>query len=77
MKKALIFGTFALLGLASCKKDYTCTCTTTAEGPQGTVTSSASATINDTKKNAETSCDEGDATSTAGGYTSTVECTLQ
>jgi len=77
MKKAMIFGTFALLALASCKKDYTCTCTTTAESASGSATTTASTTINDTKKNAEEACDEGDATSSIGGYTSTTECTLQ
>lgn len=73
MKKAMIFGTFALLGLASCKKDYTCTCTSTVAG----VSSSASSTINDTKKNAEEACNEGDATSTVLGITSTVDCEIQ
>ena len=62
-----------MLALASCKKDYTCECTSTAAG----VSSTASTTINDTKKNAEAECDEGDASATAGGITSTVECTLK
>lgn len=73
MKKAMIFGTFALLGLASCKKDYTCTCTSTVAG----VSASESVTINDTKKNAEEACNEGDATSTVLGITSTVDCEIQ
>jgi hypothetical protein len=43
--------------MTSCKKDYTCECTTTALG----VTVSESITINDTKKNATETCDKGDA----------------
>jgi hypothetical protein len=55
MKKlVLVFG-LGLFLLASCKKDYTCACKISGE----TVSTSV---INDTKKNAETKCDEGDAT---------------
>jgi Ni/Co efflux regulator RcnB len=42
--------------MTSCKKDYTCECTTTALG----ITVSEEKTINDTKKNAEAECDKGD-----------------
>ena len=38
---------------ASCKKEYTCTCTYTSGG----VTYTTTATIKDTKKNAKTTCD--------------------
>lgn len=69
MKKIMLFGAFAVLTLASCKKDYSCKCTATNGGS----TASNTTTINDTKKNAEAKCDEGDVT--AG--TSSVECTIQ
>jgi hypothetical protein len=73
MKKVMIFGTFALLALASCKKDYTCTCTTTAGG----VSASESVTLNATKSDAEEACNEGDATATVLGITTTTECEIQ
>lgn len=69
MKKSIVFGAFALIALASCKKDYTCKCT----GSNGSATVSTSTTITDTKKDAEAACNEGDATS--GGYT--YECEIQ
>lgn len=69
----MLFGAFAVLTLASCKKDYTCTCTTSVGG----VSTSASTTINDTKKNATEACDAGDATSTTLGISATVDCEIQ
>ncbi len=54
MKKLLILSVGVLLvaGMTSCKKDYTCKCTVAGV--------SATTTINDTKKNAESKCNEGD-----------------
>jgi hypothetical protein len=49
MKKVLLVSAFAVLALASCKKDYTCSCKTL-----GTETSTT--TINDTKAKAEDKC---------------------
>lgn len=57
MKKSIVLGAFALIALASCKKDYSCVCTAT----NGSSTATSTTTINDTKKNAEAKCDEGDA----------------
>jgi hypothetical protein len=54
--KKLITLSLALLlvaGLTSCKKEYTCKCTVAG-------ISSATTTIKDTKKNAESKCNEGD-----------------
>lgn len=65
MKKVLLVAVAGLFVLASCKKDYTCTCT--VSGPQGSI--SASETINGTKKDAQAECEEGSASS--GGYTTT------
>jgi hypothetical protein len=69
MKKVLFLGAFAVLGLASCKKDYTCSCTTTGSGTSITQTS----TINATKKDATTSCENG--SSSVAGITTT--CTIK
>ena len=54
MKKLVLAFGLGLFLLASCKKDYTCACQLDGE----TVSTSV---INDTKKNAESKCDEGDA----------------
>lgn len=67
MKKVILFGAFALLTLASCKKDWTCTCTSSIGG-------SESRTISDmTKSDAKVDCDKDDAS--ALGVT--VDCELQ
>jgi hypothetical protein len=64
MKKVLLFGAFALLTLASCKKDWTCTCT-----------NSGSVTITDmTKSDAKVECDKGDI---VVGGTTLNDCELQ
>lgn len=53
MKKVLFLGAFAIIGLASCKKDYTCVCTAEANG----ISSTASTTINASEKKAKEACD--------------------
>lgn len=68
MKRVLLVSAFAVLALASCKKDYVCTCTSTGNG----VTGSSTTTITDTKKNAKATCEAG--SSTALGFTTT--CTI-
>ena len=65
MKKVFFLAAFAVLGLASCKKDYTCECTTTGSGTSITQTT----TINGTKKDAKTACENG--SSTVMGITTT------
>jgi hypothetical protein len=54
MKKLMIVLGVALFTMASCSKDWTCQCKINGQ-------ISASSTIKDTKKNAETKCNEGDA----------------
>lgn len=68
MKRVLLVSAFAVLALASCKKDYVCTCTSTGNG----VTGSSTTTITDTKKNAKATCEA--ESSTLGSYTTT--CTI-
>jgi hypothetical protein len=63
---------FAVLSFASCKKDYTCTCTVTSGGS----TTKGSTTIHDSKKDAEEACDAGDASYTSAGVTITTACDL-
>ena len=60
MKKMAFILMAAGLTLASCKKDWTCECTTTyADG----TTSSSSRTITDHLSDAQASCNDGDSTS--------------
>ena len=63
MKKVLFLGAFALFGLASCKKDYTCECKITFMGQ----TTTSTTTINAKKKDAQTTCENG--TNAATGVT--------
>ena len=69
MKKFIAIAALGVLTLASCKKDYTCECSSSAGG----VTISASTTIKDTKKKAEEAC-TAKATTTNGVTTS---CTIK
>ncbi len=75
MKKLLTILALSVfvMAFASCKKDYTCECTTTTAG----VSASASTTIKDTKKKAKEKCDEGDSSSSVGGVTVTSECEIK
>lgn len=61
MKKiALLAGVVAMVAMTSCKKEWTCTCTTTDSS--GLIPDvSASTTIKDTKKNAKETCESGSA----------------
>jgi hypothetical protein len=69
MKKVFFVASLSLIFLASCSKDYTCTCSTTVMGE----TVSSSTTVNGTKKDVKEACDAGD--SSAGGIT--VDCEIQ
>jgi hypothetical protein len=60
MKKIAVLAIFAgAMSFASCKKNYTCTCTTTEPGYPN-ITSST--TIKDTKSKAKTTCSNESAT---------------
>jgi hypothetical protein len=57
MKKVMLaVATIAFLGLTSCKKDYTCACTTTDSSSSTSVTQST--TVNGTKKDAKAACEK-------------------
>lgn len=54
MKKVIFFGAVALMGLSSCKKDWTCECTTN----YGSVSNKYALPLtNQTKSSAKTNCD--------------------
>ncbi len=68
MKKLIFLGAFAILTLASCKKDWTCTCTSTPGNGK------TSRTIQDmTKSDAKADCNGGD----GSVLEVTVDCELQ
>lgn len=81
MRKLLIINFVAILGLASCKRVYTCECTVTYVQEDGT----SSEEINEepskekmSKKNAESDCNKGDTDVTnVNGVQVYTECELK
>ncbi len=74
MKKILLFAAVASLSLVSCKKDYTCECTT--KDNTGAILTSNSVTIKETKSKAKDAC-SGKVTSSGGGSSITMECAIK
>ena len=70
MKKVFAIVALATLGLASCKKDYTCACTT--KDGDGDTISSSSETITDHRSDAKAQCEENEGS--FAGYS--VTCNL-
>jgi hypothetical protein len=72
MKKMLMIAAAGLMiaGMSSCKKDYTCTCSTEATEVLGFTipAQSASTTLNATKSDAKEACEAG----TGEGVTCTI-----
>lgn len=60
---------------ASCKKDYTCECTSTINGVA--YSSSSSNTGKMKKKDADSKCNEGDKTYEISGSTYKIECMIK
>lgn len=76
MKKMTLLAVAALaISFASCKKDYTCECTTTVNG--GSATTASSNTGKMKKADAEAKCNEGDKTYDLLGNTYKTECTIK
>ena len=73
MKKVFLFFAVATFTLVSCKKERTCTCTSTTAGYSQTATT----TIKDTKKNAKESCEKMSSTSSSLAGTVTTKCELK
>jgi hypothetical protein len=61
MKKVLLIAAVAAFAMTSCKKDYTCECTTTTNAPIS-VGPVSGKTGKMKKKDAESKCNEGDMT---------------
>lgn len=80
MKKITLFAIAAVaISFASCKKDYTCTCTSSSTAP-GSTTSTMEYTIIKAKKgDAKKMCVKTTSDFTAGGntYTNTSDCKLK
>jgi len=74
MKKVILVFGLGLFLLASCKKDYTCTCTGYIDGV-AVPSSAASTTVHDTKSGATVACDKGDIAVDASGVS--VNCEIQ
>jgi hypothetical protein len=77
MKKVLFIAVVAVASLASCKKDRTCTCTSTTAGVAGTPQVTV---YNDVKKGeAKANCVNYTTTSTVGStsYTTVTTCELK
>lgn len=77
MKKLLLVAAVAMFAMTSCKKDYTCECTSTV-GQNGSTTSSTSTTTLKAKKaDAKKACESTSQDQSAGGYTSKVVCVIK
>ncbi len=76
MKKCLLFaGALALVfAFSSCKKDYTCECTSVVVGLS---TASVETTIRDTKNKAKDACEDMSNSLTVGGITTTTTCKIK
>ncbi len=79
MKKVLLIAAVAGLAFASCKKDYTCECTTTyvVNGVTQPSTTAEGKTGKMKKADAETKCNEGDITASSGNNSTTIECKIK
>lgn len=79
MKKVILVAAVAMLALASCKKDHTCTCTATSTGGAfGDFSITADTVYTDMKKgDAKDLCVAQNASATFDGSTTTIECELK
>lgn len=73
MKKILLIAGVICLGMSSCKKDYTCECTTAY--PSGSQT--VSFTVNAKKKDADAACTALQTTVQSGTTTITQSCKIK
>lgn len=80
MKKLTILSVaFLALSLASCKKDHTCTCTTSSTAPGSTSSTSEYTIVKAKKGDAKKKCVKttNDNVTFAGTYTTTRDCKLK
>lgn len=78
MKKIITCVTVAAIAMtfASCKKDYSCTCTTTTSATGIPATTSKVSLGKQTKKDAESACNGKSSSASSGGVTVTISCKL-
>ena len=80
MKKLFIcVAVISAFSFASCKKDHTCTCTSTSTIPGSTANTQVTTIIDAKKGDAKKMCIDRTSTYTSGGvsYTSTFTCELK
>jgi len=80
MKKLVLIASvaFVALTISSCKKEYTCTCTTKSTVDGVTTTATASGKTDKMKKSeAEDLCNTGDSNYTLLGYTYSTDCEIE
>jgi len=79
MKKVLLIAAVAGIAMVSCKKDYTCECTSTSTIPGSTSSTSKKTIVGVSKKTAKANCYKSTSDFTFGGttYTSTNDCKLK
>ena len=61
----------------SCKRDYTCKCTTSSDTILGTFSEDSSFVINAKKDDADAQCKANDASASVIGFTVTTKCSIQ
>jgi hypothetical protein len=77
MKKIIFVLALLSVRMVSCKKEYSCTCTTTTTGWMGTTNGTSTSVIKDTKKKAEETCREKSSTASTNGMSVTSTCSIQ
>lgn len=77
MKKVLFMAAVIVASLASCKKDYTCTCTTSTTSSAGTFVGDPEVTVYPKSKKSAARSHCLSSTSSGTGYTSTTTCELK
>ena len=77
--KTLILSAFVVLALASCKKGYVCSCTTSSSASGTLATTSEETYVKTTKSTAKKACIKttNDYTSFGVSYTITKDCKLK
>lgn len=78
MKKFLVLAVIAggALTIASCKKDWTCTCTVTTSGIVNSTTTTDTVYQDMTKADAETACTANNGSASAFGQSVSTDCSL-
>ena len=76
MKKVIFIAVVAVASLASCKKDHTCTCTSTSDAPGSTSSTQVYTVVKAKKSDAKKACITSKTTNSAG-YTTTNTCELK